>query len=104
MFEGDLSELAAAEVLSAAAEFARIQDRSAVRILEAALAFADQNAVLPGYDPYEPLPGYERIQVYGGDGCPGVAEFAPIEFGAVLRMSSGAASALIGEALALRHR
>ncbi len=52
----------------------------------------------------EPRPGYEQIHVYGGDGCPGVAEFAPIEFGAVMRMSSGAAASLIGEALALRHR
>ncbi|MFG1912024.1 hypothetical protein [Kribbella sp. NPDC048928] len=101
MFEGDLGDLATAELLSAASEFAQIQDRAAVRILESALAFADRHAVVPGY---ESLPGYERLQVYGGDGCPGVAEFAPIEFGAVLRMSSGAAAALIGEALALRHR
>ncbi|MFG1909826.1 hypothetical protein [Kribbella sp. NPDC048928] len=101
MFEGDLRDLATAELLSAASEFAQIQDRAAVRILESALTFADRHAVVPGY---ESLPGYERLQVYGGDGCPGVAEFAPIEFGAVLSMSSGAAAALIGEALALRHR
>ncbi|GAA3115700.1 hypothetical protein JOF29_003892 [Kribbella aluminosa] len=104
MLECDLEELSATDLLSVAAEFARIQDRAAVRIVEAALAFADQNAVVPGYEAYEPLPGYERIQVFGGDGCPGVAEFAPIELGAVLRMSSGAAAALMGEALALRHR
>src|SRR2546427_8283366 len=100
MFEDDLGELATADLLAAAAEFGQIQERAAVRILEAALAFADRNAVIRG----EPLPGSERIHVYGGEGCPGVAEFAPIEFGAVLGMSSGAAAALIGEALALRHR
>ncbi len=71
-----------------------------MRVLEAALVYADRHAVVLG----EPRPGYEKIHVYGGDGCPGVAEFAPIEFGAVMRMSSGAAAALIGEALALRHR
>ncbi|HEY3558344.1 MAG TPA: DUF222 domain-containing protein [Kribbella sp.] len=100
MFEGDLEELSTVDLLSTASEFGQIQDRAGVRVLEAALVFADRNAMVEG----EPLPGYERIQVYGGEGCPGVAEFAPIEFGAVMRMSSGAASALIGEALALRHR
>jgi hypothetical protein len=100
MFEGDLDDLATADLLAAAVEFAQTQERAAVRTLEAALAFADRNAVVSG----DPLPGYERLHVYGGEGCPGVAEFAPIEFGAVLRMSTGAAAALIGEALALRHR
>src|SRR6058998_3007614 len=100
MFEGDLEELGTADLLSAAAGFGRVQDRAGARILEAALAYADRNAVVWA----EPLPGNERIHVYGGDGCPGVAEFAPVEFGAVMRMSSGAAAALIGEALALRHR
>ncbi|WP_165547492.1 DUF222 domain-containing protein, partial [Kribbella sindirgiensis] len=66
-----------------------------------ALTYADRHAVVEGY---QWLPGYEQLRVYGGDGCPGVAEFAPIEFGAVMGMSSGAAASLIGEALALRHR
>ncbi|RZT26301.1 uncharacterized protein DUF222 [Kribbella sp. VKM Ac-2569] len=100
MFDEDLEELETADLLAAASQFGRIQDRAAVRVLEAALVFADRN----GEVYREPRPGYEQIHVYGGDGCPGVAEFAPIEFGAVMRMSSGAAAALIGEALALRHR
>ncbi|RZT12710.1 hypothetical protein EV649_7075 [Kribbella sp. VKM Ac-2569] len=100
MFDEDLEELGTADLLAAASQFGRIQDRAAVRVLEAALVFADRN----GEVYREPRPGYEQIHVYGGDGCPGVAEFAPIEFGAVMRMSSGAAAALIGEALALRHR
>jgi len=101
MFDTDLDVLDTADLLAAAAEYAQIENRAATRILETALAYADRNAVAEGY---EPLPGYERLVVYGGDGCPGVAEFAPIEFGAVLGISSGAASSLIGEALALRHR
>ncbi|HZX03534.1 HNH endonuclease signature motif containing protein [Kribbella sp.] len=111
MFDCDLGELDTVALLAAAAEFAQTQERAAVAVLRAALAFADRNGVLEGYPddplrgrPGEPLPGFERICVYGGDGCPGVAEFAPIELGAVLGMSSGAAASLIGEALALRHR
>ncbi|TCO50419.1 uncharacterized protein DUF222 [Kribbella antiqua] len=80
-----------------------VQEHAAVRLLEAALAFADRHAVV-NYDSGEVLPGTERLKVYGGDGCPGVAEFAPVEFGAVTRMSTGAAASFIGEALALRHR
>lgn len=101
MFEGDLDELGTADLLAAASEFDLVEERAAVRKLEAALAYADRNAVV--YDG-EPLPGAEQIKVYGGDGCPGVAEFAPIEFGAVMRMSTGAAASFMGEALALRHR
>ena len=104
MFEGDLEELGTAELLAAASEFDLVEERAAVRKLEAALAYADRNAVVYGGADGEALPGMERLRVYGGDGCPGVAEFAPIEFGAVLGMSSGAAASFIGEALALRHR
>ncbi|MGZ0147431.1 HNH endonuclease signature motif containing protein [Kribbella sp. WER1] len=108
MFDCELDDLDTAGVLAAAAECAQLQEQAAVGLLQAALAFADRNAVLEGYpdDPLRggPLPGLERLRVYGGEGCPGVAEFAPIEFGAVVGMSSGAAASLIGEALALRHR
>lgn len=101
MFETGLEELSDRDLLAAAAEYAQDQEHAAVGILRAALAFADRNAVL---EDHEPLPGCERLVVYGGEGCPGVAEFAPVEFGAVIGISSGAAAALIGEALALRHR
>ncbi|TCC27483.1 DUF222 domain-containing protein [Kribbella speibonae] len=101
MFEEDLEALDTADLLAAASEYDQIQTRAAVRVLEVALVYADRHAVVEGY---QWLPGYEQLRVYGGDGCPGIAEFAPIEFGAVLGMSSGAAAALIGEALALRHR
>ena len=75
-----------------------------MRKLEAALAYADRNAVVYGGADGELLPGMEQVRVYGGVGCPGVAEFAPVEFGAVMGMSSGAAASLMGDALALRHR
>ncbi|MGZ0152658.1 hypothetical protein ACXJJ3_36765 [Kribbella sp. WER1] len=103
MFDVDLDDLSTADLLAAAAEYAQDQEHAAVGILRTTLAFADRNAVVewPGR---EPLPGYERLRVYGGEGCPGVAEFAPVELGAVLGLSSGAASSLLGEALALRHR
>ncbi|NIK57631.1 DUF222 domain-containing protein [Kribbella shirazensis] len=101
MFDNDLDDLSDRDLLAAAAEYAQDQERAAVGILRTALAFADRNAVIPGH---KPLPGCERFVVYGGDGCPEIAEFAPVEFGAVLGMSSGAAASLIGEALALRHR
>ena len=101
MFDNDLDELSDTALLAAAAEYGRDQEHAAVGVLRAALAFADRNATIPGY---RRLPGCERFVVYGGDGCPEVAEFAPVEFGAVLGMSSGAAASLMGEALALRHR
>ncbi|GAA3087742.1 hypothetical protein JOF29_008152 [Kribbella aluminosa] len=103
MFDPDLDDLDTTDLLAVAAEYAHDQEQAAVGILRTTLAFADRNAVVEWVDG-EPPPGYERIKVYGGEGCPGVAEFAPIELGAVLRMSSGAAASLIGEALALRHR
>ncbi|NUR96843.1 MAG: DUF222 domain-containing protein [Kribbellaceae bacterium] len=102
MFDA-LDDLDTTDLLAVAAGYADAQERAEVGILCTTLAFADRNAVVEWIDG-EPLPGYERIRVYGGEGCPGVAEFAPIELGAVLRMSSGAAASLLGEALALRHR
>ncbi|HEU4947449.1 MAG TPA: DUF222 domain-containing protein [Kribbella sp.] len=113
MFEGDLSGLDEDAVLSAAVEFRGLADHAEVRLLQAALQFADLNHHLRGHHDTDPhtgggargrLRGRERTKVYGGPGCPGVAEFAPAEFGAALGMSPGAAAAYLGEALALRHR
>jgi hypothetical protein len=103
MFGTDLDDLATADLLTAATEYAQTQEHAAVAILRTAQAFADRNAVLEWLDGH-PLPGTEKLRVYGGEGCPGVAEFAVVEFGSVLGMSGGAAASLIGEALALRHR
>src|ERR1700716_1865919 len=109
MFEGDLTGLDTGTLLSVGAEFRAAEDRAAVRQLEVALAFADRYPDPradtddgAGYE--EPLPGGERGRVYGGTGCPAVAEFAAAELGAVFGWSTGTAEAFIGEALALRHR
>jgi hypothetical protein len=48
--------------------------------------------------------GGERGVVYGGSGCPGIAEFAVAEFGAMIGRSAGSAAIFIGQSLALRHR
>jgi Domain of unknown function (DUF222) len=50
------------------------------------------------------LPGAEQMIRFGGDGTPEVAEFAPCELGAVLEVSTDSATALIADALDLRHR
>jgi hypothetical protein len=50
------------------------------------------------------LPGAEQLIRFGGDGTPPVAEFAPAELGAVLELSTEAATSLIADALDLRHR
>ena len=48
--------------------------------------------------------GGERRRVYGGAGCPEIAEFAPVEFGAVMGMSPAAAKVYLDDVLGLRHR
>jgi hypothetical protein len=50
------------------------------------------------------IPGTQHPIRLGGDGTPTIADFAPAELGCVLRISDGAASRLIGDALDLRHR
>ena len=52
----------------------------------------------------ETIPGSERHKVYGGPGCPSIAEFAPAEFGTVTGRSAAASARFIGQALSLRHR
>ncbi|TWD75387.1 uncharacterized protein DUF222 [Kribbella amoyensis] len=103
MFEGDVAELDATEVLTSAAEHRAERDRVEARLLLHAQRFADLHgaAGLPLGDRRD---GRERAVVFGGAGCPAIAEFAPVEFGAMLGISAGAASAYIGQALALRHR
>ncbi|HYU87024.1 MAG TPA: DUF222 domain-containing protein, partial [Kribbellaceae bacterium] len=107
MFDGDPSELGPDAALAAAAEYRAVADHAETRLLEVAAHWADLHPVVdPVFDRPDNviLPGMEQTVVYGGDGCPEVAEFAPVEFGAALGVSSTAACALIGDALALRHR
>ncbi|HEY3001241.1 MAG TPA: DUF222 domain-containing protein, partial [Kribbellaceae bacterium] len=106
MFDGDPSELDPDAALAAAAECRAVADRAETRLLEVAAHWADLHPVVDAMDRPDNviLPGMEQTVVYGGDGCPEVAEFAPVEFGAALGLSSTAACGLIGDALALRHR
>ncbi|MFC5261843.1 hypothetical protein ACFPJ1_06945 [Kribbella qitaiheensis] len=99
-----MTELSAAETLTSAAQLHAQRNRTDVELLELALHFADLHpdpATLPGH---QSVPGGERGVVYGGPGCPAVAEFAVAEFGAVIGRSTGSAAAFFGQALALRHR
>jgi len=77
------------------------QRRSELDLILLALHYARLHpAATHGYG----LPGGERTRVYGGDGCPEVAEFAPAEYGAVTGVSPGAAARFIGQCLALAFR
>ncbi|MEU0091438.1 hypothetical protein [Kribbella sp. NPDC006257] len=50
------------------------------------------------------LPGGERAHVYGGEGCPQIAEFAPAEYGAVTGVSAFSAARFLGQCVALPAR
>jgi hypothetical protein len=111
MFEGDLTTLSTADLLESAAEHRAEANRAEARLLEHAQIFADRYHPTtcpprPGRHAYagHGREGRERGIVLGGDGCPEIAEFAPAEFGVMLGVSTGAAAAYIGQALALRHR
>jgi hypothetical protein len=91
--------------LTVAAQLRATADRAEARLLEVAAHFADLHPVPAGRRPgVVILPGMENVFVCGGEGCPEVAEFAPAELGAALGMSTGAATGLLEDALALRHR
>lgn len=86
---------------------ALVEARQAARAAEArqfALAahFADLHAHLDASDVV--LPGTEWLRQLGSDGTPAVAEFATLEFAAVMGMRDVAAAALIASALDVRHR
>jgi len=73
-----------------------------VDVLRAALAWADLHpaeAVEPG-----PVFGWELVVPFAGEGAPEVAEFAPMELGAALGISTDSARGLMTDALELAHR
>ena len=95
----DATETLASVVLMHAA-----RTHADLQLLRLAQHWADLHpdpTTLPGH---EAVPGGERGHVYGGAGCPAVAEFAAAEFGAVIGRSAASAANLIGQSLALRHR
>ncbi len=103
MFDIDLSALDEIATLSFVETARAAADRIEVDILKAAAHWADlQSELARATSPL--LPGSEKLVSFGGDGTPGVAEFAPAELGVVLATSSSAAERLVGDALDLRHR
>jgi len=92
------------DILAFAVGQRAVADRAEVNVLVAATDFADMHGFVGG----APFGGYghgtERMVRLGGDGTPQVAEFAPAEFGAELKMSTYAAEQLMAAALDLQHR
>jgi hypothetical protein len=95
---GAIADLDPATALAVAAEARVTADRAEAVLLAVAAHYADLHpdpAVDRDHDDDDEgvgvgdrLPGMERARVYGGEGCPEVAEFAPVELGAVLGVSS----------------
>jgi hypothetical protein len=104
MFENDASHLDAARTLAAAARAKAAANDAEVDRLILAAHYADLFPSPSEYAGDRSLPGRERGMIYGGPGCPGVAEFAVAEYGAVLHVSTDTAAIDIGQALALVHR
>ena len=103
MFDTDLSALDETAILSHVEEVRVVAEQTEVRLLQAAACWADLHSELArATSPL--LPGSEKLVLFGGDGTPGVAEFAPAELGVVLATSTAAAERLVGDALDLRHR
>jgi hypothetical protein len=100
---GAVEALDASATLRFAAGAQAAEQAARVSVLEAAARWADLHGALDDAGSVV-LPGAERLVQIGGGGTPMVAEFCPAELGAVLAMSTYAASRLIGDALDLRHR
>lgn len=110
MFDLDLSQLTPDAILSAGDTYCALRQRADARFLEAVSAYAHHflelqtaPASLAGQTTAD-MAGAERLKVYGGDGCPGVAEFAVMELGCRFGLSPGIASDLVTEVLALQYR
>ena len=95
-----------AAVLAFAQEQRAAVQRGEVLILEAALAWAAMHPEVPTRSTDGPagLVFGELAVPLAGEGTPLVAEFAPMELGAALGMSTDSARSLIGDALELAHR
>jgi len=95
-----------AAVLAFAQEQRAAVQRAEFGVLEAALAWAAMHPV-ESVSTQTPTVGWIFAEVavpLGGEGTPLVAEFAPMELGAALGMSTDSARALVGSALELAHR
>jgi hypothetical protein len=94
----------AAATLSLVSESHRLLLENESRLVELAAHWADLHHPDSQAPVEQTLPGAEQGRQLGGDGTPQVLEFAAAEFGARMETSSGAARALIADALDLRHR
>src|SRR4051812_23577728 len=103
MFATDLASCDPAETLARAAAAHEQQRRSELELIHAAQRWAELHPS-PVRVGNGGLPGGEQSRVYGGEGCPEIAEFAVTEFGAVIGRSTGSAARFIGQALALPCR
>ncbi|MDX6260446.1 MAG: hypothetical protein QOH84_2134, partial [Kribbellaceae bacterium] len=99
-----LDDLTARETLSSVGELHVLRNQLDIEILRHALHFADLHPGPATISDHELVPGGEQSRVYGGSGCPSVAEFAVAEFGVMIGRSTGSAAKYMGQALALRHR
>jgi 5-methylcytosine-specific restriction endonuclease McrA len=100
---GEVSDLTAAEVLTAISERREVENRAAADQLALAASWADLHPT-DSIGAVFSMPGSEHEESIAGDGCPAVAEFCLAELGAVLGISTTAATRLVGHALELRHR
>ncbi|WP_166136780.1 DUF222 domain-containing protein [Nocardioides ochotonae] len=97
-----------AAVLAFAQRRRAAAQRAEIDVVEAALVWASMH---PEESVSEVSTGSTNGLVFGegavplaGEGAPLVAEFAPMEFGAALGLSTDSARALVGDALELAHR
>ena len=94
-----------AAVLAFAQRRRAAAQRAEIDVLEAALVWAAMHQAESVADvPASGLVFGELAVPLAGEGAPLVAEFAPMEFGAALGMSTDAARGLVGDALELAHR
>lgn len=79
------------------------EQAEAVLQLRLAVEYAAFNAP-DSIHPAATVPGTEGEMTLAGEGAPGVAEFAVVEFAAALGMSTDAGRAYLGDVLELAHR
>ncbi|GAA5116664.1 hypothetical protein GCM10023339_25850 [Alloalcanivorax gelatiniphagus] len=102
---GEVEDLTAFQLLSAAREARLVEEAAAARQLEIAAQWADLHPPESIHTAATfSVPGCEHEEPIAGPGCPTVAEFCIPELGTVLGISPTAAKKLIGHALELRHR
>ncbi|MFC0625177.1 DUF222 domain-containing protein [Kribbella deserti] len=107
----ELVRLPPDEILSVGDESCTVRDLADARFLAAVSAYAHHHTELDppasgagGGGLPETVVASERLKVYGGEGCPGVGEFAVLELGCRFGLSPGTASDLVGEVLSLQYR